>query len=56
MQILPELVKQPNGLPVQHICITIGKLSRYSFVLSQAVKNGSSEKVGRHIGKIKAAL
>ena len=38
-------MKQPNGLPVQHVCITIGQLSRYAFVFEQALNNGCIEKV-----------
>jgi hypothetical protein len=37
---------------VQHICITIGRLSRYPFVLSQGLKNGCIDKVKETCGEV----
>lgn len=38
-------MKQPNGLPVQYICISVGRSARTKYALSLCARNGYIDKV-----------
>ena len=47
-KVLPLLLKQPNGLPVQHLCVTIGQSARNKFTILEGLKSGTVENVKKN--------
>ena len=41
------LMKQPNGLPLQHLCITIGQSAKNKYAITEGLKSGQVNNVSK---------